>query len=206
MWMDDVWQAYPAEDVPKFIENVNPIGDKYEVSAEKTYIDSRSLPFYDSVKLIRVKNPEWSERSLFIYYLSNNGDLYWLNGTSPPIHEVNAKANIKLTPENSLTYLEFFSFFVRGEEGPFALVQSIEDTYMPKLVDEETRAAYKETIHEAFYEGLNEDNQFMWTCSIYYANAIFESRFAIDQSGMIEMISDLPVLADLPVKIHAPIS
>ena len=50
------------------------------------------MPFYERVVLIRVKDPGWTPKSLNIYYLTVDGNLYRLNGTSPPIHEVNARA------------------------------------------------------------------------------------------------------------------
>jgi hypothetical protein len=49
------------------------------------------------VALIRVRDPSWANQKLNIYYLTDQGNLFRLNGTSPPIHEVNAKAPIKIT-------------------------------------------------------------------------------------------------------------
>ena len=85
-------------------------------------------------------------------------------------------------------------------------MQTLEDTYVPKMIDQDTRAAYEATIQPAFYEGRNEEGHFVLTGSIYYSNAIFDARFAVYPTGMIEMIGDQPILADLPVKIHAPVA
>ena len=92
MWMDDNWRPYPAAELAGFLDNINPIDGKYRVSRDKTMAEIRELPFYESVELIRVKDPDWINRSLFIYYLSDDGNLFRLNGTSPPLHEVNGKS------------------------------------------------------------------------------------------------------------------
>lgn len=206
MYMDNNWNPVEGEELVGFLEQVNPIGDKYKVSAQTTQVGWRMLPFYDSVALIRVKDPSWTPRNLFIYYLTDAGNLFWLNGTSPPIHEVNAKAPVKITEENVLDYLRFFCFFVRGEEGPFLIAENMNDTYVPKMVDEKTKMVLEGTIRPANYNGKNEQGHFLCDAVVYYSNALFIANFAVQLGGMIEMLDDEPIAADLPVKIDAPVA
>ena len=44
------------------------------------------------------------------------------------------------------------------------------------------------------------------SCLIHYSNAMFTADFLIKETGMCDMIDDMPVMADLPIKIDAPIS
>lgn len=206
MYMDDNWTPSKPDALAGFLDQINPIDGKYRVSPETTDVGYRSLPFYDNVQLIRVKDPNWTRKNLFIYYLTLEENLFRLNGTSPPIHEVNAKAPVKINEDNVLDYLDFFCFYVRGEEGPFLIAHSLADTYVPKRVDDDTRYAFESAIEPPFYEGQNEKGHFMCEASVYYSNAIFEAQFAVQPTGMIEMIDDNPIVADLPVKIDAPIA
>ena len=112
MYHDDNWNLVEGEELAGFLEQINPIDGKYRVSAESTRVEWRMLPFYETVALIRVRDPNWVNQNLNIYYLTDQGNLFRLNGTSPPIHEVNAKAPIKVNEENVLEYLRFFCFFV----------------------------------------------------------------------------------------------
>jgi hypothetical protein len=41
---------------------------------------------------------------------------------------------------------------------------------------------------------------------VYYSNALFIANFAVQPSGMIEMLNDEPIAADLPVKVDAPVA
>lgn len=135
-------------------EQINPIDGKYKVSkAETTEVHWRMLPFYDSVALIRVRDPNCRNRRLNIYYLTDQGNLFRLNGTSPPIHEVNAKAPIKVNEKNVLDYLRFFCFFVRGEEGPFYIAESMDDPNMPTDMDDTTRSVIEGTVRGATFAG-----------------------------------------------------
>ncbi len=206
MYMDNKWNPVTGDELTGFLDQVNPVGGKYKVSAATTRVEWRMLPFYDQVALIRVKDPAWTPRNLFIYYLTDQGNLYWLNGTSPPIHEVNAKAPVKITDDNVLEYLRFFCFFVRGEEGPFLIAEDMNDTYVPKDLDPKTQSVIEGTIRPATYEGRNDKGFFLCDAVVYYSNALFIANFAVQPGGMIEMIDDEPIAADLPIKIDAPVS
>lgn len=206
MYNDENWNAVQGEELAGFLDQINPIDGKYRVSAESTVVHWRMLPFYDSVALIRVRDPNWVNKKLNIYYLTDQGNLFRLNGTSPPIHEVNAKAPIKVTEENVLEYLRFFCFFVRGEEGPFYVAETMEDPAMPAEMDDTTRSVIEGTVRPASYEGQNEQGHFLCDAVVFYSNALFIANFAVQPTGMIEMLDDEPIAADLPVKIEKPVA
>ena len=189
-----------------FLEQINPIDGKYHVNAQSTQVHWRMLPFYDQVALIQVKDPNWTNPKLNIYYLTDQGNLFRLNGTSPPIHEVNAKASIKVTEENVLDYLRFFCFFVRGEEGPFYIAESMQDPNMPTEMDETTRSVIEGTVRPATFDGMNEQGHFLCDAVVFYSNALFIANFAVQPTGMIEMLDDDPIAADLPVRVEKPVS
>jgi hypothetical protein len=206
MYNDANWTPVEGEYLQGFLDQINPIDGKYKVSTQSSKVAYRTLPFYDDVVLVRVTDSMWSPSHLTIYYLTRQGDLYRLNGTSPPIHEVNAKAPIKVTEENVLEYLRFFCFFVRGEEGPFLIAEDINSPDLPKNMDPKTKAVVEGTIRPATYEGKNEQGFFLCDAVVFYSNALFIANFAVQPTGMIEMLDDEPIAADLPVRIDAPIA
>ncbi len=206
MYHDNNWNAVTGDELAGFLEQINPIDGKYRVSAESTQVHWRMLPFYETVALIRVKDPNWVNKKLNIYYLTDQGNLYRLNGTSPPIHEVNAKAPIKVTEANVLEYLKFFCFFVRGEEGPFYVAEGMDDPNMPTNMDDTTRSVVEGTVRPATYEGKNEQGHYSCEAVVFYSNALFIANFAVQPTGMIEMLDDEPIAADLPVRVEVPVS
>lgn len=206
MYEDDDWNPVTGEELEGFLAQVNPIDGKYQVSSRSTEVAWRSLPFYDQVVLIRLRDRTWGKQRLNIYYLTDQGNLFRLNGTSPPIHEVNAKAPVRITEGNVLDYLRFFCFFVRGEEGPFLIAESMQDPDIPGNLDPKTRTVIEGTVRGASYEGRNEQGHFMCDAVVYYSNALFIANFAVQPSGMIEMLNDEPIAADLPVRVDAPIT
>ncbi len=207
MYHDSNWNEVSGEELAGFLDQIGPIDNKLQVRAETTKVHWRTLPFYESVALIRVRDPAWVDQNLYVYYLTDQGNLFRLNGTSPPIHEVNAKAPIKVNNENVLEYLRFFCFFVRGEEGPFYIAESMNDPNMPKEgMDETTKAVIEGTIREAEFEGMNDQGHYLCNAVVFYSNALFIANFSVQPSGMIEMMDDEPIAADLPVRIKCPVS
>lgn len=206
MYEDNNWTITSPEEADAFLSQVSPIDGKYKTSPQSSEVAWRTLPFYDQVALIRVRDPGWTPKHLSIYYLTDRGKLYRLNGQSPPIHEVNAQAPIKVTEENVLEYLRFFCFFVRGEEGPFLIAEDMDDPNMPKNLDPNTHSVIEGTIRPATYEGKNEQGHFLCDAVVYYSNAMFIAHFAVHPTGMIEMLDDEPIATDLPVKVDRPVA
>ena len=202
----DNWTPVTGEELQGFLVQIDPIDGKYEVSADTTQVARRHLSFYDQVILNRITNSGWTPPDLKIFYLADQENLYRLNGTAPPIHEVNAQAPVKITDDSVLEYLRFFCFFVRAEEGPNLIVESLDHPDMPKDMDDKTRAIVEGALRPAVYEGTNEQGKFLCKAVVYYSNALFLANFAIQPSGMIEMLDDQAMVADLPVRVDAPIA
>jgi len=206
MYHDNNWNDVSGDELAGFLDQINPIDGKYRTSPSSTQVAWRSLPFYESVALIRVQDPNWVNKKMCIYYLTDQGNLFRLNGTSPPIHEVNNKAPIKINEENVLEYLRFFCFFVRGDEGPFYIAEDMDDANFPDDMDATTKSVIEGTIRPASFEGLNEQGHFQCEAVVFYSNALFIANFSAQPSGMIEMLNDEPIAGDLSSKIDKPIA
>jgi hypothetical protein len=82
----------------------------------------------------------------------------------------------------------------------------MDDPYIPQNPDPKTRTVIEGTIRPATYEGRNEQGHFLCDAVVYYSNAMFIANFAVQPSGMIEMLDDEPIASDLPVKVDAPVA
>lgn len=203
---DDRWNAVTGDELAGFLSQVGTIDGRHRTSPDNTTVSWRSLPFYEQVVLIRVRDRTWLPDNLAIYYLANQGQLTRLDGTSPPIHQTNGDAPVRINDDNVLEYLRFFCFFVRGEDGPFLIAESMDTHGMPKEMDDTTRRAIEGTIRPASFEGKNAEGYWLCDAIVFYSNALFFSNFAVQPTGMIEMTDDDPLAQDLPIKVSAPIT
>jgi hypothetical protein len=202
---DDKWNAVADAEKSGFLDKVGTIDGQYGTSVETTEIHWRQLPFYKQAALVRLRDNGWDKDNLAIYYLTYKGDLTRLDGTSPPIHQMNAEAPIKLSEDNILDYVRFFCFLVRGEEGPFLVSETMDTFGLPEM-DESTSKAVAGVLRGASYEGKNDEGHYLCDAIVFYSNALFLANFAIQQSGMIEMLEDDPLVQDLNVKVDMPVS
>ncbi len=206
MYNDGNWNEVEGDELAGFLDQINPIDGKYRTSPASTRVAWRTLPFYETVALIRVQDPNWVNKKMTIYYLTDQGNLFRLNGTSPPIHEVNNKAPIKINEDNVLEYLKFFCFFVRGDEGPFYVAEDMSDPNLPEDMDATTKSVIEGTIRPSSFEGMNEQGLFLCDAVVFYSNALFIANFSVQGSGMIEMLNDEPIAGDLSTKVDKPIA
>ena len=203
---ESVWNAVKGDELAGFIGQVGTIDGRHRTSADTTEVSWRALPFYVQVVLIRLRDRTWLPENLSIYYLANQGNLTRLDGTSPPIHQTNADAPIRINDDNVLEYLRFFCFFVRGEDGPFLVAEGMDTHGMPQSMDDTTRRVIEGTIRPATFEGKNAEGYWLCDAIVFYSNALFFSNFAVQPTGMIEMTDDDPLAQDLPVRVSAPIT
>ncbi len=193
--------------LPNALLEVSPIDGRHVVSEETTEIRRKRLPWYrQKVTLFALNDRSAWPKRLTIYFVMFRGSLYRLNGTSPPIHELNAIADIDITEETLLDYLRFFSFFVRGDEGPFYIAESIDDPAMPQDMDPTTRSVVEGTVRPASFEGLTKEGNYACDAVVFYSNALFIANFEVQKSGMCEMTNDEPIAGDLTARIDQPIA
>ena len=184
---------------------VNPIEKKHTANSATTKIRFSPLPFYKDIALVEINDTAWNPNIGPFWFLAKQGTLFLLDGSSSPIHDANEAGPIVITENNALDYMRFFCFFVHGDEGPFFVV---EDINYPALDTAKMEPGIKQTLENAIlpatYEGKTEKGVHETTGMILYGNALFSARFAITDNGMIEMIDDEPIAADLPVKKIKP--
>jgi ankyrin repeat protein len=202
-----IWHDMSGEELGGFLELVSPIDGKWPVVPPTTVARWRKLPWYDDIVLVRVQNAELATQKVHILYLRDSeGNLFRLNGTSPAIHEVNRKAPIKLSARNVLDYLRFFTYFVRGEEGPFYIAEDAADPLLPQFRDFTARSVLEGIVRPAAFAGIDERGNYLCSAVISYSNALFIANFSIQPTGMIEMLDDEPIAADLPGRVDDRLS
>lgn len=160
------------------------------------------LPFHPAVPLVDIC-PRSASATGRLCFLIHGGSLYRLNGTSPPIHEVNAKGVPDFKEETVLSYLAFFCFFVRGGDGPFLIVDRLENEFLPDLEDKRNEVAMVYRPPRVW--GKDKKGNWLVSALVYYADAVFVADFCVQPGGMIEMLDDTPVAADLSARVDAPL-
>jgi len=195
---------------PERIEAVRAALDLSGTPEGRLTMRERTLPFYPGARLLIVRHDRWTPKHALVYFLERDGALHRLNGTSPPIHAFN-KTALRLDDAIVLDYLEFFCFFVRGEEGAFLNIRSRTNPYLPTSLRDrdaspESFEAFQRVYRPARLHGRSEEGHWRVSALVMYSNAVFLADFLVEPTGMCRMDEDQPVMADLPHKISAPLT
>jgi|GEM_PF-541163 len=201
------WSSFDQPDLVTLIESLSPIDNQLKLEQEDSYAAWVCLPFYEDVFLVRMTSRAWSDNFIVAYYLiDNDRTIYRLDGTSPVIHEVNSNRSLLINERTVADYLRFFCFFVRGDEGPFYILESINDELLPKNENRTVEAVLKAAAAPIKLVGTSDDGSLLCDAVVFYSNAVFRANFKVFRTGMVEMLDDDPVAADLPVRVEYPIS
>lgn len=194
------WSAPTEIERGNILRHITPIDGRLPASA-RSHVAFCLLPWYPDAALVRVVDPAWGDAS--IYFLQVDNRLLRLDGASISVHEANIRAPLRLTRETVLEYLKFFCFFVRGADGPFYLLERGDHPILTFEIDEETQDKFDTLARPPRCDGQNESGDFLCSGIVFYDAAISRASFAVQQSGMVEMLDDDPIETNLPVRFSA---
>jgi len=198
------WEVVSKEMTDSLVESLKSVDGQYRVDASTTEFGRCSLAWYPGYYLYQLRDMHWGDSNLSLYYLaSSEQDLIRLKGAAPVINEVNVKSPIVLNEKTVLDYLCFFCFFVRGDEGPFYIFESMQDANLPN--DPIIQKILVESTRPAVFEGYDNQGNYLTDAVIFYGDVVFIGNFEINSKGMIQLVSDEPIASDLPFRINLPI-
>jgi hypothetical protein len=199
------WQPVTGAQVEPFLKLINPVQGKFTAAPGTASVEWAQIPFYTTIALVRVNDTSWPPNTGPFWFLAKQGRMFLLDGSSAPIHDANEADPISVTEAKALEYLKFFCYFVHGDEGPFLIVEDLNHPALDKSkLDDSTRKVIEGALRPAAFEGKTDEGNLEASAMVLYGNALFSARFSISPNGMIEMIDDEPVAADLPVKKVKP--
>jgi len=202
MFFDDYsWQKVTGAQMEAFLKLINPIQGRHSASPKSAALDACHPSFYASVTLMRVNDRAWAPNTGPFWFLAKPDVTLPLDGTSAPIHEANERDPIKITEKNALDYLRFFCYFVHGDEGPFLIIEDINHPGLDRgKLDNTTRKEIEGSLRKATFEGKTPGGALRASATLLYGSGLFFAQFSMTENGMVEMINDEPLAADLPVK------
>jgi len=205
MFEEYSWQKVTGEGIEPFLKLINPIQAKHTAAPATASIQWCQLPFYSTIALVRIDDSAWASGTGPFWFLAKQGRMFLLDGSSAPIHDANEADPVKVTEANALNYLRFFCYFVHGDEGPFLIVEDINHAALDQSkLEAATKKVIEGALRPATFEGKTAEGALEASAMVLYGNALFSARFSMTEGGMIEMIDDEPIAADLPVKKIKP--
>lgn len=213
------WREHSSEAARETVARLDKMGLKLQgfddPVASKRVLSLRTaeLTFYPGFHLYEIIQPQRFGLGLKVRsFLLKAGGLSddvgakptLLNGTSPPIHEHNAKAPPEFdTTTQRLDYLKFFCWYVTGEEGGFIVVEEPDDLVWNATETIDAHPAIPALVAPAVDKGRKDDGDFAFDVTICYARHLFKAQMVVKPGGMVEMTDDDPLVKEpLPLKVN----
>ena len=118
-----------------------------------------------------------------------------MTGASGLIHEINERCGVLLDTETRQeAYLHFFTSAVRGDDGPFYLLDS--DQRLEALTGRKPKGKAKGVARPV--SSRQEDGRSLHDAVVFYGQALFRSTFAVMPTGMVSMEDDEMVTDEQP--------
>lgn len=185
---------------------------------ENIFIRLSPLTFYRSFVLLEVlildSNRLNVKRKYALVALKNgNWDIRTMNGSSKVLYDVN-EIDGELSIDDSTVddYLRFFCWAVHGDEGPFNIPRYFRELNFNGQISLENVAIIKGYQEDEFtiVPFLSEDfpnldfgsDMFFRKAPIFYGSSMFWAWFEINSKGIVNMLDDEPLVADIPIDIE----
>ncbi|HSW15731.1 MAG TPA: hypothetical protein VLJ86_00780 [Ramlibacter sp.] len=160
-----------------------------------------SLPFYTEAGLVHVElEPEPGRRSAWTLFVAEDlvqvvdGRSHWLHAWNAGGRGNRPSPLATLDAPLAAAYLKFFCGVVWGEQGPFRVVECVDDA----LLAMPTESARRLGDHVApVVAAPTGDGAFDARAAIWYGGTLFAAEFRIYQTGMVEMREDEPLAVNV---------
>jgi dipeptidyl aminopeptidase/acylaminoacyl peptidase len=158
------------------------------------------LSFYEAHRLVELEFVRDRDTAR-AFVLEGPRHTLWLNGQSTPIHEVNEAEALALTDSTVDDYLRFFFYFVRGDNGPFVIIEfsdQIEsaDGVGPHAGDDVDTLTLDDALGKArplLNHGRVAAGHWLIDVTVAYDGDLFGAQMAVQPSGLVEMTDDEPI-------------
>ncbi len=163
---------------------------------------SAALPFYAGFRFFHLPLRRAGQPPATLMFLADDTRVIVLDGASAVIHELNGSGALECNLDTAPAYLRFFCFVVRGEEGPFAILEPPVEPG-PIAMAERPEIDARVVVHaqEIQHLGIDPEGRLLYAAIVAYGSGLFRAEFAVEPAGMIEMLEDAEIQLDEDVSL-----
>ncbi len=193
------WNFVEGEAMSGIIAKLNKEQNRYIISTVTSRVVWKTLVFYPGATLVRVTDLSWRPDGLTLFFFGLRGQYRRLDGSRRFIQYLNEKVPLKLNAGNVADYLRFYSFFVHSGGRPFLLAETTDDLglFSAPLTDGQ-KNKITQSLKPVTLQGEDPEQGFIVTATVRYADSLFDCEFNVTPGGLVKMVRDKQIEADLP--------
>lgn len=196
------WRTLSGEEARRaFFQLFLGMRSHFDLLGDIRQLRALSLPFYANATLVEARGWDTWGHPLVLNAVVRADNVVALDGTSIPIHDLNAvQAPTLESEEQAKAYLRFFTGAIQSKEGPFQIVEKPSDLWW----NAGQRNCQRDPVFTGMLEPLaaQRDGQGGWNANatMVHSNVLFKIKLHVDPKGLVEMREDQPLRVDLPIR------
>lgn len=178
------WHRLDREKTIDMINSVKSAAQALLFSPVTSEAKCARLPFYEKHLLYRITN--YSSLPTFnMDFLGDGERFFYLDGSDPPLMEINRNFGLILNAQTVIPYLCFYFFHVRSEDGEIIILKNPEESATIDLFDDERRENLTIIPDQTKIEII--ENSLRVTTSLYYLGGLCEAAITVARDGSVKI-------------------
>jgi len=203
MFKDSFKEMKPNK-LESLLSIVNEKLDGSSIDPEKAKALWHPLPFYDGYQFseIRLKGENPPRLANVIAPIDDkkwqNENVHVLDGSNKIFYELNESLPIILNDSTIHIYAQFFFSYVRGANGIFHIINSLDDVNWREQPALSGRKALEKMINPVLIKDKSDDG-YVLSATIVFKDSLFKSDIIVKNNGMISLSNQEILVEDLPI-------
>lgn len=202
--MSEDWQKMDVERTARILSEVNLHLEPVPFSMESTTIRGQRLSFYNDYEFLELTDLS-AVPAARKYVIYKPGDVNVINWTNQTIYETNEKAPIRLDTRNVIDYVKFFFSYVRGRQGKFSIIETIDDIRWQVEPPLQGRKVMQQMLESVKLLSDDGDGTYNLEAFMVFKDSLFKARVQVKRDGLVSIsdeelkIEGMPILQDSAV-------
>ena len=204
--IDDAFIKLESADATRIFNQIKDDLDVMFADPVEVVILATDLVFYPGYHLLEISNhTQMNAVKCHVVYSEEKWQV--LDYTNESLFDLNASVPIKLSNVSVIEYIKFFFRFVKGRQGYFHVVQSVDDIAWKDDPPPQARKAIGAMIEPVHLEAIGKKGAdkgvYMCQAHMMFKNALAKADIHVKPDGHVEikneeiLIEDMPILDDV---------
>lgn len=194
----DAFVRLSPQECEQALTEINPALRGSDFSPSTVTILAQDISFYPGYRLIDIADYETTPvfRKFLVYKTGHAVALDWTNG---PIYALNDRVGLGLVPDTVAGYVRFFFDFVRGPEGKFTIIESVDDIDWREEPPPAARKALGKMIKPLTVLGKDKAADFHIKACMTFQDSLYQAGVFVSPRGRVRIADEEILVDDLPV-------
>ncbi len=187
-----------AEETRHILKTLNGVLQAAPFDAGKAAVLSCPLPFYPGYSYLEITDHDASPPTVR-HLIYKGDDFAVLNWGAKVLEDLNRRVPIRLTGETVCDYLRFYLSHVRGSQGPFQMVEGVDDIDWRDDPPPSARKAIGKMISPLRIQEKTAEGTYILKGAVIHKDSLFEILFVIEPDGKLSTRDEKLLVEDMPV-------